>query len=175
MRFSETPSSYSSSRPISQRRATSWLRTFRYFYHRFTRMEGSPHAIARGLAVGVFSGWFPWFGVQMIIAVALAALVRGNKIMAAASTWVSNPLTYVPIYAFNFHVGCWILGIDMGKDIFTEMSSWSDAVALGQDFLLVLLFGCFVVGLGVAALSYGAGLWLLQSVRQQRLDRRRLQ
>jgi uncharacterized protein len=173
MRSSELPMSPAQSRTIAQRRTASWSRKLRYFYHRFVRMEGSPKAIARGLAAGVFSGWFPWFGVQIIIAVMLAALIRGNKITAAASTWVSNPLTYVPIYAFNFQVGCWLLNANMSADVFTEITSWGDAVALGQDFVIVLLVGCFVVGLCVAAASYGVGLWFLQSVRQRRLERRR--
>lgn len=87
-----------------------WQKTWRYPYLRFIRLRGSTEAIARGLAVGVFAGMFPIFGFQMAIAVVLAAFVRGNKIVAAAATWVSNPLSYLPLFAFNFQVGRWLLG-----------------------------------------------------------------
>ena len=87
----------------------SWRRRLQYWYWRLVRLQGQPDAIARGLACGVFAGLFPIFGLQTIVGVFLAILLGGNKILAAAGTWISNPLTYVPIYGFNFHVGKWSL------------------------------------------------------------------
>ena len=55
--------------------------------------EGSPACRARGLAAGVFCGCFPFFGLQMILSVGVAAMIRGNPLLAAAGTLVSNPLT----------------------------------------------------------------------------------
>ncbi|MFS8808493.1 DUF2062 domain-containing protein, partial [Synechococcus sp. R6-10] len=90
--------------PTLARRDPSWKRWLRYLYLRLLRLQSSPKEIARGLAVGVFAGCFPIFGFQTLAALVLAVPFRGNKLAAAAGTWVSNPFTYVPIYAFNYQV-----------------------------------------------------------------------
>jgi uncharacterized protein len=41
------------------------------------RLQGQPIEIARGLAVGAFSGAFSRMGLQIIIAIFLAFCVRG--------------------------------------------------------------------------------------------------
>lgn len=143
-------------------------------------MRGTPEAIARGLAAGVFAGWFPLFGLQTIIGVAIAAIVRGNKIMAAAGTWVSNPFTYVPIYYFNFRIGQSLLS---QLSIDTEMpnleaiqeivaaSGWaafSDFLSLGTAFILTLFLGCFVTGIIGAILAYVAGIKLAHIMRRRK-------
>lgn len=143
-------------------------------------MRGSSKAIARGLAAGVFAGWFPLFGLQTIIGIALAAILEGNKIMAAAGTWVSNPFTYVPIYYFNFRMGQWLLGLvgfegemldmELLSDVVTASGwdSFSEFLGLGFNFVFTLFLGCFVTGLISAVLAYFLGLWLIQRIRQRR-------
>ncbi|WP_313949374.1 DUF2062 domain-containing protein [Leptolyngbya sp. FACHB-261] len=160
----------SSSRRRSKR---DWRRQFRYFYWRFVRLRSTPEEIARGLAVGVFAGWYPIFGLQIAVGILLATLVRGNRWVAAAGTWVSNPLTYVPIYAFNYHVGQWLLGSK--NQIFSDDSllSWQKLTQLGTEFLTTLFVGCFVVGAICAFFSYFLGLWLAHRVQRRRLQRRR--
>ena len=133
-------------------------------------MQGKPEAIARGLACGVFAGLFPIFGLQTIVGVLLAVLLRGNKIIAAAGTWVSNPLTYVPIYAFNFHVGKWLLNQDLLTDV--SLQSWEQVKALGSEIILTLFVGCFAVGLVGGIGSYFLGLWLIRRVRTSYLNYR---
>lgn len=154
----------------------SWRRRLQYWYWRLVRLQGQPEAIARGLACGVFAGLFPIFGLQTLVGVFLAILLRGNKILAAAGTWISNPLTYVPIYAFNFHVGKWLLN---QHDEFTDVSlqSWEQVKELGSEILITLFVGCFVVGLVCSILSYFLGVHLIRKIRtsyQLRSRRKRL-
>jgi uncharacterized protein (DUF2062 family) len=119
--------------------------------------EGSHGQQARGLAAGIFCGCFPFFGLQTLLGVALASLVRGNHLLAAAGTWISNPFTYVPLYWFNYRLGCWLLGPGQGwpgaealrADTFTSLG-WSVASRL--------LLGSSLVGL-VCAVSGGWLYW----------------
>jgi uncharacterized protein len=141
---------------------------WRYFYLRFVRLRGTPEAIARGAAAGIFAGWFPLIATQMAAAILLAALVRGNKIVAATATWVSNPLTFVPIYAFNFQVGKWLLRSDNESFSIENLHSWQGILELGSDVLTILLVGCFVVGSICAIASYFLCLWLVCRVRRVR-------
>ncbi|ERN41577.1 hypothetical protein KR51_00017960 [Rubidibacter lacunae KORDI 51-2] len=142
-----------------------WHRRLRYLYLRVIRLQSSTPAIARGMAIGVFAGWFPFFGLQTILSVVLAALVRGNKLVAAAATWVSNPLTYVPIYAFNFQVGCWLLGWNGRSLAEVNWRSWSEMSAMGSAFVTRILSGSFVAGVFAAIAAYLLSLWLIPRVR----------
>lgn len=156
-------------KPIRQHRYPTpkpkgWSRNLRYYYYRLLRLQGTPDAIARGVASGVFAGFFPWLGLQIIVAVLLATAIRGNKIAAAAATWVSNPLTYVPIFAFNFKVGQWVLG---KQDFSVNEIDWlsSDIWHLGATFLWTLLLGCFIVGSIAAICSYFFSFRLISRLR----------
>ena len=42
----------------------------------------------------------------------LAKMLKGNTILAAVGTWISNPFTYVPLYYFNYRLGSLILNKD---------------------------------------------------------------
>jgi uncharacterized protein len=119
--------------------------------------EGSHGQRARGLAAGIFCGCFPFFGLQTLLGMGLATLVRGNHLLAAAGTWISNPFTYVPLYWLNYRLGCWLLGPGQGwpgaealrADAFTGLG-WSVASRL--------LLGSTLVG-AVCALSGGWLYW----------------
>ncbi|MEO0540853.1 MAG: DUF2062 domain-containing protein [Cyanobacteria bacterium P01_A01_bin.105] len=145
-----------------------WQRRLRYLYIRFIRLRGHPREIARGIAAGVFAGCYPLFGLQTLIGVAIAAAIRGNKIMAAAATWISNPLTYVPIYAFNFQVGRWLLRQPMDLQIFTTADSFREWSSLGLDITQSLMVGSTAVGLGLGLISYILSLSLIQRIRQNK-------
>ncbi|MEL6247565.1 MAG: DUF2062 domain-containing protein [Cyanobacteria bacterium J06627_15] len=155
----------------SRRKRSPWQRRLRYLYIRFIRLRGHPTEIARGVSAGVFAGCYPLFGLQTIIGVAIAAALRGNKIMAAAATWISNPLTYVPIYAFNLQVGRWLLRQPMGMDSFTTADSFREWSRLGMDITQALMVGSTVVGLVLGLVSYYLSLTLVRRLRKSASSR----
>ena len=125
--------------------------------------EGSPGQRARGLAAGVFCGSFPFFGLQIVLSVGLATLVRGNHLLAAAGTLVSNPITYVPLYWFNYQVGCRLLGPGEGSsalEAFTHETLW----AQGWEFTQRILLGSSVIGM---LLAIGGGLMAYRLFQQR--------
>ena len=153
----------------------SWLtRRARLTYLRLIRLRGKPKAIAIGLAMGVFAGFFPFLGLQTVVGVCLAAIFKGSKVAAAAATWVSNPLTYVPIFLFNYKVGKLLLGIEESRAIvpldFTSLDAFRE---LGYSFGITLLTGCFVVGAIAASLTYFYSLNIIARLRIQRRRRRK--
>jgi uncharacterized protein (DUF2062 family) len=143
-------------------------RYWRYFSLRLLRLRGNPKTIARGLAIGVFAGCFPFFGLQTIIAILIAFLLKGNKIAAAAATWISNPLTSVPIFAFNFHIGTLIIG---GEDLTFEelnLTSFSEIIELGGKLGITLLLGSLIVGSIASFCAYFISLRLIKNWRKNR-------
>jgi hypothetical protein len=149
----------------------SFRRTLKYFYWRLVRLRGRPETLARGLACGVFAGLFPFFGSQTLLAVLLAFLLRGNKILALVGPWISNPFTSVPIYAFNFYVGKWLLNDHTSTEL--NLRSWQDIKELGIEIIWPLFVGCVVVGLVCAIVSYFLGLRLIRRVRASYQERQR--
>ena len=127
---------------IRMRRGVLWL----------WRQDGTPGQRARGLAAGVFCGCYPVFGLQIFLSVGVAAVVRGNHLLAAAGTLVSNPLTYLPLYWFNYLVGCRLLGPGQGGINLSELNR-SSLWAQGWDFPQRSLRGSTVGGMGRASAS----------------------
>jgi len=146
-----------------------WKRKLRYLYLRLIRLRSTTPAIARGLAMGVFAGLFPLFGAQTILGIGLAMLVQGNQLTAAVGTWISNPVTYVPIYLFNFRVGQLILGTHyLAADV--DWTSSSDLLQAGKVFIATLLVGCTVMGAIVGVIAYFISLWLIPRFRNQSIN-----
>ena len=159
------------SRRSSRKQRSKFQRWVRYVYIRFIRLRGHPRALAKGLAAGVFAGSYPLFGLQTIIGVAIAAAIGGNKIVAAAGTWISNPLTYVPIYAFNYQIGRWILGQTDKASLTTR--SPQEWMSLGLDITTALMVGSTLVGIVLAIISYYGCLHLAHNLKASGNDRQR--
>lgn len=95
----------------------SWPRSLRYVMYRLIRMRAAPHQVALGCAIGVFTSITPLFGLQMILAVALAFLLRANIAASLLGTFFGNPVTWPVIWATTYTVGCAMLGVPGGLDI----------------------------------------------------------
>ena len=135
------------------------LQRFRRFLLWLWQQEGTAGQRARGIAVGVFSGCFPFFGLQTIIGIILASLFRGNRLLATTGTWISNPLTYVPLYWFNYKIGSYFLGKGQNLQNFQQLSSkelWSNGWLVTSRMLL----GSSIVGLALGLIS-GFGCYFL--------------
>ena len=133
------------------------IQRIRKFISWLWNQEGSPSQRALGLGVGIFSGCFPFFGLQTLIGVFLAKIFKGNSILAAFGTWISNPFTYAPLYYLNYRVGSSLL--DKKKNIvdfshITTNELWSQGWYLSSR----LLMGSIFVGLW-AGIVAGVGLY----------------
>ena len=107
--------------------------------------EGSPSQRAVGLGLGIFSGCFPFFGLQTLMGIFLSKIFKGNNLLAALGTWISNPFTYVPLYFFNYKVGSLLLNKDNYIVDFSHITTdqlWSQGWYLSSRLIL----GSIVVG-----------------------------
>jgi len=88
----------------------SWGRSIAYILLRLKRLPSSPHRIALGCAAGVFAVFTPFLGVQLILAGALALVLRGSVLASFLASFVGNPLTYPVIWFATFNLGNVLLG-----------------------------------------------------------------
>lgn len=64
----------------------------RALYLRLRREHDSPARLAAAVALGLFVGIVPFYGVQTPICVGLASILRLNRLVAVGAAQVSNPL-----------------------------------------------------------------------------------
>ena len=135
------------------------IKRIRKFIYWLWNQQGSPSQRALGFGVGIFSGCFPFFGLQTLMGVFLARIFKGNSILAAVGTWISNPFTYIPLYYFNYRVGSLLINKD--KDIvdlshITTNELWFQ----GWHVSSRLLMGSICVGI-LSGILGGLGLYFL--------------
>ncbi len=82
------------------------MRPPRYLVMRVLRLRASPHAVAMGVAAGIFVSWTPFIGVHFIMAFVLSYLFSGNMVAAALGCAAfGNPLTYPFIWGTTWEIG----------------------------------------------------------------------
>ena len=140
--------------------------TYKKILSLFRYQNGSPLFNAKGLAIGVFSGCFPFFGFQTLIGVFFAKLAKGNIILAAIGTWISNPFTYIPLYYFNYKVGSIFLN-HSPNNIIEKNLVIDDLWKQGGIFSLRLILGSSFVGLLLALIS-GSIVFLIYKIKNKR-------
>ena len=108
--------------------------------------RGTPEAVALGVAIGVFVAMTPTMGVQMIIAAFIATLVGASRVPAMVMVYISNPLTFVPLYGLCYKVGAIMLRHGLG--LATPSGS-----AVRAEFAVFAQRGFFGTIVGVLQLS----------------------
>ncbi len=118
-----------------------WLRAVLYVVYRIRRLPDPAHKISRGIAVGVFVCFTPFFGLHFLLATGIAWMIGGNMLAALLATFVGNPLTFPIIAGTSVELGNWILGrqntLPLGQvfDAFSRVSVelWLNARAVFTD------------------------------------------
>ena len=140
--------------------------SFKKILSLFRHQNGSPYFNAKGLAIGVFSGCFPFFGFQTLIGIFFAKLAKANIVLAAIGTWISNPFTYIPLYYFNYKVGSFFLN-NSSNNIIEKSFVIDDLWKQGRIFSLSLLLGSSCVGLFLALIC-GSIAFIIYKIKNKR-------
>ena len=150
---------------------------YKYIYLRLVRQRGTPYSLALSVAIGVFCGFIiPLF--QMFLAVLFAWILRVNKLVAVAATWVSNPLTYALIFPANIYIGGFFIKSEFDMEQLNEFSLstlFTDFKKVLYFFLsdgmLMFMIGGAILGAVVGILSYGAVFFIIKKQREEKKER----
>jgi uncharacterized protein (DUF2062 family) len=138
-------------------------------------LRDTPHAIAGGVAIGMFIGFTPLFGIKTLLCLGLAYLLRCNPIAAVIAVSLHDVVT--PFWPFllkvEYDIGAWILGyfnelppkVDMRNFHLQDMLKWTTFFHVG----LPLLVGSIFLSAPAAFLAYTGMLSLLQFRERKRL------
>jgi uncharacterized protein (DUF2062 family) len=139
----------------------SFSRSAQYVWKRLFRLKASPHKIAVGFAAGVFASITPLIGVQMVMAAAIALILRGSLAAAMLATFVGNPLSWPLIWGATYGLGSLMLG-SPGAAEAASLSHGADRVS---SVIYTMLIGSIPIGLVSAAVSYGLTARAIEAVR----------
>lgn len=88
-----------------RRHRLSWRRRRKILLLEFLGREDPPESVAAAIALGVGLGFSPFLGFHLLLALALATLLRINRLDAVLGTLAGNPWTFPPVYAFGYRLG----------------------------------------------------------------------
>lgn len=124
-------------------------------------LDESPHQLALGFGIGIFVGFLPCMGVQTWVALPMAIAARGNKMLAVAGVWISNPVTFVPFYYTCYRVGLVLytpeapLGLAQFQALAQE-ATIARMLEIGKALVVPLTLGSLVLGVPSGILAYFA-------------------
>ncbi len=159
------------------------LQTFRRLYLKLVRNQEPPEYTARGVALGLFIGFIVPMGLQIVVVVPLAFLLRTSKVMAIAFTFVTNHLTVFILYPLQCFIGSYLLFHPLtyaevsGKmHNLIHCSEWREALRemgqLGLEIGAAFFAGGALLGGIAAGLGYFLTLRLIAGYRRARDARR---
>lgn len=133
-----------------------------------SELRDKPHAVALGIACGIFFGFVPLFGFKTLLAMGTARVLRSNVIAAAVAVTLHDvilPLAPM-LLRWEYQLGYWLLshphhlppelhGLHHGASVWFH---WATLFSVG----LPLLVGSIMVAIPFAALAYGVSLFLLE-------------
>ncbi|NMM26395.1 MAG: DUF2062 domain-containing protein [Glaciimonas sp.] len=159
---------------IQGNRRLAWLGPW---LHQPKLWHWSRRGIALGVALGMFSGLLVPVA-QIPLSVTAAVILRANVPAAVASTLITNPITFGPIYYGAYRIGAWVTGDAMpanaiGSAITRKIngeSLWQRITALGKPLLVGLAITSTLMGL----VTYGliTLVWRLRILSKRRNRRR---
>lgn len=136
---------------------------------RVVMLEDDPERIARGCAAGMFTAYLPMFG-QTFAGMLLAWLIRGSPLAAMPWSWITNPLTTLPLWYGCYRLGAALIpghatiGWDRLREMVESLQAMGlvDALVHGAGILggvfLPLLLGACLIGLATAIPTW----WLVR-------------
>jgi uncharacterized protein len=155
----------------------SWFSDPRHWLRAMLMLDDSSHRIALGGAIGMFIAMTPTVGVQMLLVLLLALLTkrwfRFNKVAALLMVYVSNPLTVVPIYWFNYKLGTIYFRGDTSRREFERLFQydglaewWASFTKLFIDVGLPLVAGSLVMATCCGLATYPILLRVIRNLRR---------
>ena len=115
-----------------------------------------PEDVAAGWALGMFIGCSVPFGLQLIVAVPLAMMMRVSKIGATLGTFITNPVTIFIIYPTQTYVVNKVLfggSLSFARLMGVEWT-WNSVRRLGAEAMVSFFLGGFLLAVVLTPITY---------------------
>ncbi|MFC7537436.1 DUF2062 domain-containing protein [Sphingomonas sp. GCM10030256] len=140
-----------------------WLKPFGHRIRHSELWRFTRRSVPRGVFAGLFIGIFLMVpGLQIVGAALLSVPLRGNIPIAAAMTFLSNPLTTPFFLAVSIPVGN-LLGFHADLETFNALFARGASIGRWAQWLVsdaapAMMSGLFIIALGCALVGYGVSI-----------------
>lgn len=118
---------------------------WKVIYRYLCRSARDPESLSRGVSLGLFIGFLPSVGFQIMLAILLASVLNANRLVAVLGTLVSNPLTNVPLGVFSIWIGDLILPGNVIGAVMASDFDWTSIFNSSGNLALAYIIGCLVL------------------------------
>jgi uncharacterized protein len=135
------------------------------FLHLIQSNSG-PHEIALGVAIGVFIGFLPLYGLHTAMVVVIALLIpHTNRIGMLLGINVTMPFTAPFVYWASYCVGRFLTGDKVPALTIANIKGLglSDIPSM----YYALFYGCVVLGAVCAALFYAMAFYAVKALKKK--------
>ena len=115
-----------------------------------------PEDVAAGWALGMFIGCAVPFGLQLIVSIPLALMMRVSKVGATLGTLITNPITIFVIYpAQTWAVNRLLFGGSLTFQRLMDMEwTWPSVRHLGAEAMVSFFLGGLALGMIFSPVTY---------------------
>jgi len=115
-----------------------------------------PEDIAAGWALGMFIGCSVPFGLQLVISIPLAMMMRVSKVGATLGTFITNPVSIFFIYpAQTFVVNKLVFGGSLTYSKLAETEwTWAAVRKLGAEAMASFFLGGILLAIVLTPITY---------------------
>lgn len=150
---------------------------FRSLVSKLLDLHDAPHSLAGGVAIGMFMGFTPLFGLKTLLCVGAAYILRCNPIAAVIAVSLHDVVTpfWPVLLEIEYAIGSRIVGFFDGlphpasvTDFHIhDLMKWTTFFTIG----LPMLIGSLFLSAPAAAISYAVMLPVFKRRERRRLER----
>jgi uncharacterized protein len=130
------------------------------------QLQGDPHYVATGMAIGVFIGVTPTIPLHTVLAVALAFVFRCSKPAAIIGVWVGNPITIPFFYIGSYNLGAFLFNIS--TPFSAEHITIHQVMKLGFKITMAMNIGGVLLGIPFGVAAYFITFKSIKSIREKK-------
>lgn len=142
---------------------------------KMVREKVPPEYVARGWAIGMFYGCLIPFGLQLILSVPTALLLKGSKVGAVLGTLITNHFTIFVIYPAQCWLGNHLIGGSLSysaassalADVVKEQS-FESLFRIGGELVASFFIGGAILTAVMTPITYYSVLALVRRRRARR-------
>lgn len=137
-------------------------------WHRIRHLAASsenPQRVAAAFAFGVFLSFSPFLGLQLVLGLGIATLLRLSRVAVFVGLWANLPWFMLPWYTLTTLVGAFLLRIPVTSELTSELSAvmdhpiyraafWEHLADVAGPFLWAYLLGSTLGALIVGTATY---------------------
>jgi len=150
---------------------------FQSLVSKLLNLHDAPHSLAGGVAIGMFMGFTPFFGLKTLLCIGAAYVFRCNPIAAVIAVSLHDVVTpfWPVLLEIEYAIGSRLLGFFSGvlypvsvTDFHLhDLMKWTTFFTVG----LPMLVGSIFLSAPAAAISYAIMLPVFKSRERKRLER----